>query len=320
MRASIQGPTVSTLPARPVVGIGTWPFGATAQTPLPLAEALDQIVAWGYSAIDYGAIAPHPAPRAGTREADDLHRAFTDRALTVTALVPSFSGLSLLRPADHDEYLERFLEHLELCRSLGSTLIRLDTIDTPEAGAAVGSSTVIARIASIWARCAEAAAADGVTIAWEFEPCCVLNTPSEICALVSELEQPGFGILFDTAHAHSVAVVGARHMEPGGTLPGGQLALLRSLEGRIAHIHLLDSDGSLNEVPGTTIHMPFGTGDVDFAAVIPALVDTQVPHWTIDLCFWEDPAGAAEPARLRAQELLSTHSPDVPSTTATRHA
>jgi sugar phosphate isomerase/epimerase len=229
--------------------------------------------------------------------------------LQVTALASSFGELSLLRTSDHEPYFERFVDQVAICEALECPILRVDTLDTPEDGAHVGSAAAIERIAAIWNRCAEAAAAKGVTLAWEFEPCCVLNTPEEVCALVSELDRPGFGVLYDTAHAHAVAEVGARHMESGRTLPGGQPELIRTLAERIVHIHVLDSDGSLNDVPGTTIHTPIGDGDIDFSSVIPPLAAIANVRWTIDLCFWSDPAGIAAESRNKLNELLARFSP-----------
>ena len=70
---------------------------------------------------------------------------------------------------------------------------------------------------------------------------------------------------------------------------GGKENGLEKLKGKITHIHLIDSDGSLNE-HNTSTHNPFGTGKLDFDKLIPALNQCGVPHdwWCIDLCFWPD--------------------------------
>ena len=79
-----------------------------------------------------------------------------------------------------------------------------------------------------------------------------------------------FGVLYDTCHAHMCAVVGG---EPAAatkeTLPGGELELLEKLKGKITHVHLIDSDGSLNE-HNTSTHNPFGTGKLNFDKLVPA--------------------------------------------------
>jgi hypothetical protein len=59
--------------------------------------------------------------------------------------------------------------------------------------------------------------------------------------------------------------------------PGGELELLQKLKGKITHIHLIDSDGSLNE-HNTSTHNPFGTGHLNFDELIPALQKAGVQH------------------------------------------
>ena len=65
--------------------------------------------------------------------------------------------------------------------------------------------------------------------------------------------------------------------------------IVTKLRGKINHIHLIDSDGTLHD-DETSTHAPFGTGILDFDALLPELNRAGVPHdwWTIDLCFWPD--------------------------------
>ena len=79
-----------------------------------------------------------------------------------------------------------------------------------------------------------------------------------------------FGVLFDTCHAYMCAVVGANHSGEKETLKGGEIELLEKLKGKVTHVHLIDSDGSLNE-HNTSTHNPFGTGRLDFDKLAPAL-------------------------------------------------
>lgn len=92
-----------------------------------------------------------------------------------------------------------------------------------------------------------------------------------------------FGVLFDTCHAQVCA-----------SQPGGALELLQMLQGKINHVHLADSDGSLNE-HHTSTHLPLGTGQLDFHKLAPALNACGVPHdwWVVDLCFCPSPWEAA---------------------------
>ena len=140
--------------------------------------------------------------------------------------------------------------------------------------------------------CAKMAVNHGITLCWEFEPGFPINRPSEIIEVVDRvraLGNPNFGVLFDTCHAHMCAAVGANQIGEKETLPGGGLELLQRLKGKITHLHLIDSDGTLNE-HNTSTHVPFGKGVLNFDQLIPELVNCGVPNdwWCVDLCFWPD--------------------------------
>jgi hypothetical protein len=88
-----------------------------------------------------------------------------------------------------------------------------------------------------------------------------------------------------------VGVVGAKQTGgPQETVEGGVVGFAKKLRGRINHIQLIDSDGSLHD-DHTSTHNPFFTGKVDFGPVLEELnAHSGVKHdwWTIDLCFWPD--------------------------------
>jgi len=75
-----------------------------------------------------------------------------------------------------------------------------------------------------------------------------------------------------------------------GTLPGGALELLQNLKGKIAHLHLNDSDGTLNPHSGGSHNVPLGKGVLNYDQLIPELLTCGVPDdwWCVDLCFWPD--------------------------------
>jgi sugar phosphate isomerase/epimerase len=104
---------------------------------------------------------------------------------------------------------------------------------------------------------------------------------------VRSLGNKNFGVLYDTCHAHMCAAGGANQPGQKEILPGGELDLLERLNGKVTHIHLIDSDGSLNE-HNTSTHNPFGTGRLKFDELVPALNAAGVPNdwWCVDLCFW----------------------------------
>ena len=157
-------------------------------------------------------------------------------------------------------------------------------------GKKIGYEAGLDRYVNVWDKCSKIAADFGLNICWEFEPGFVFNKPSEVIKLVDAVKakgNPNFGVLYDTRHAHMCAVVGANEAGTKETLPGGELELLEKLKGKITHVHLIDSDGSLNE-HNTSTHNPFGTGKLNFDQLAPALVNCGVPHswWCVDLCFW----------------------------------
>jgi sugar phosphate isomerase/epimerase len=104
------------------------------------------------------------------------------------------------------------------------------------------------------------------------------------------------------------AVVGANHAGNKETLPGGELELLQKLKGKITHVHVIDSDGSLNE-HNTSTHNPFGTGKLDFDKLAPALRAAGVPHdwWCVDLCFWPDAWDVTAQSKKYLDKLRAKH-------------
>lgn len=82
------------------------------------------------------------------------------------------------------------------------------------------------------------------------------------------------------------------------------MELVRRLAGKINHIHIIDSDGTLHG-DETSTHAPFGDGLIDWDEMVPALNDAGVLHdwWTIDLCFWPDAWAVTERCKKFVDEL-----------------
>jgi sugar phosphate isomerase/epimerase len=103
-----------------------------------------------------------------------------------------------------------------------------------------------------------------------------------------------------------VGVIGARQSGKKETLAGGQIEFIKRLDGRINHLHLIDSDNTCHKDANgndeTSAHPPFGDGVIDFDGLIPTLAKIKLPHdwWTIDLCFWAD----AWPVTKRCKDAL----------------
>lgn len=291
------------------LAVGTWAFGVSAKEPAPLEETLTRIAEAGYDGIQYGAFPPHPVPLSapGEPSPDELKARIASYGLELSGLVAAFDASPISSPEPPADYLAQFDANLRLARELGIGVLRVDTVDPPEAAYEVDDA--LQRLVATWGECARRAQGTGVEIAWEFEPCFAFNESEQIIAIAEALDGLPFGIQYDTAHAHMVAEVGARQVSPG-TLPGGQLELLERLGERIIDVHILDSDGSLNDGPfssnRTTRHMPIGSGDVDFAAVVPALAAARRPGewWCVDLCFAYDTWGNLASSRELAAGLI----------------
>jgi sugar phosphate isomerase/epimerase len=193
---------------------------------------------------------------------------------------------------DSGPYIAAFAKNLFFAEDLGIDTIRVDTVEAVGEIKKLGidPKVVFDRVLRAFDLCSKLAASRGVRICWEFEPGFPLNKPSEIINLVNAVRDkgnPNFGVLFDTCHAYMCATIGANQIGEKETLPGGEMELLQKLKGKITHVHLIDSDGSLNE-HHTSTHNPFGTGKLNFDKLIPALMDSGVPNdwWCVDLCFW----------------------------------
>jgi len=296
----------------PRVSIGSWAFGIYAERPLPFERVLDRIAELGFDGVELGAFEPHPEPvEVSTASARaELADTFARRGLAVSAVAADFGSEGFLTVADPAEYLGALDRNLEFCSALGAGLLIVNTVDPPETPYAVGPALARERLLTTWREAARRAAGAGITLVWEFEPCWAFNEPEQVIEIAHELAGPGFGVLYDTAHAHAVSEAGARQVDGAGPLEGGQLELLRRLAGTIAHVHLLDSDGSLHEAEDsserTTVHLPFGAGEIDFDAVGPALAEAGAltEWWTVDLCFWPDAWDATQASKVFVDGLI----------------
>jgi sugar phosphate isomerase/epimerase len=162
---------------------------------------------------------------------------------------------------------------------------------------------------ALWRRCAGLAEDKKVKLVWEFEPGFLFNKPSEVVALVEEVNHPNFSVLFDTCHAYMCAVVGARQPGTKETLKGGVAEFARMLRGKIGHLHVIDSDGTLHN-DETSTHRPFGEGHIDFDEVLDAAVKDagyQGEWFTVDLCFWPQAWEVTENAKKFLQPYLSRY-------------
>jgi len=282
------------------LSIGSWAymFGPYEDNPIPFDTVVRRLSELSFDGVEIAGFKPHVHPEDYPMESDrdKIKGLIAVNNLEVSGFVPEpgeHPGPATDEGQEDDLYFKLFKKNLQLCLDLGASAIRVDTVADPEAGVeGVDRKTSWNRIVSVWKRCAQVAEDNGVRMVWEFEPGFLFNKPSEVVQLVEDVGHPNFKVLFDTSHAYTCAVMAARQPEPEETLKGGVLEFARMLKGKIGHLHLINSDGTLHNNE-TSVHYPFdGTdGKIDFDEVIPAIVEDAGYNgdwWTIDLCYWPD--------------------------------
>jgi sugar phosphate isomerase/epimerase len=283
------------------LSIGSWAYIFNQEAPTnDFHMVLHKLQDLGYEGVELGSFGVHPTPFSHPSKADRtrLKKDVADHGLAFSGIAVDLWSFKRPGPSIMDEnptpYMAAFLGFAAFAHDLGIKTIRVDSVEPPNffqtTGKDIDPKRGMERLEIVWSKCSKIAADYGLNICWEFEPGFIFNKPSEIVALVDAVrgkENKNFGVLYDTCHAYMCAVIGANQSGTKETLPGGDLELLENLKGKITHVHLIDSDGSLNE-HNTSTHNPFGTGKLKFDKLIPALNQSGVPHdwWCVDLCFW----------------------------------
>jgi sugar phosphate isomerase/epimerase len=126
--------------------------------------------------------------------------------------------------------------------------------------------------------------------------------------MVYKVDHPNFSIMFDSCHAYMSSVIGARQMGEKELLPKGVVQFAHMLTGKIGHVHLIDSDGTLHD-GDTSTHAPLGTGKLDFDEIIPAILDAGYKDewWTIDLCFWPKALDVTADCKVFLDKLINKY-------------
>jgi sugar phosphate isomerase/epimerase len=284
------------------LSIGTWAYLFNQEVPTTdFHVILHKLQDLGYEGVELGSFGPHPSPATHPTKASrqKLKKEIADHNLALSGIAIDLWAFKTPGTSIMDEipsaYTTAFLGWCAFASDLDVKTIRVDTVLAPnyfdtEEGKKLGYDAGLDRLIKVWDKCSKIAADYGMNICWEFEPGFVFNKPSEVLKIVDSVRGMGnnnFGVLYDTCHAHMCAAVGANHQGEKELLAGGELELLEKLKGKITHVHVIDSDSSLNE-HNTSTHNPFGTGKLDFDKLIPALMQAGVPTdwWCVDLCFW----------------------------------
>ncbi len=278
------------------ISIGSWAYVFNQEHVADFHTVLHKLQHLKLDGVELGSFGVHPTPKSHPTKASRLalKKEVADHGLVFSGIAPDFWSFKLVSGEDPAAYLAAFLGYCAFTQDLGIKTIRVDTTEPPDVFEKTKTDPKVGfdRVVNAFDIASKMAADHGLDITGEFEPGFAFNKPSEIVALVDAVRAKGnenFGVLYDACHAQMAAVEGARHEGQKETLPGGIIELLHKLKGRINHVHLIDSDGSLNEHQ-TSTHNPFGTGKIDFDKLLPELNKAGIPGdwWTIDLCFWPD--------------------------------
>lgn len=297
---------------RIAMGIWTFIFPPYEDTPQGEDAVLDRAAEVGFDGVEVAWYGPHTTVEdLATPEQQAAYRAkFDQRGLGLAGLVANFDGCeSIVTNDDNSSYLAALERQLDICAAVGIDMLRLDIPDEPSVMEGVDYDTAYGRVVETWRTAARLGSDRGVRVGWEFEPGTPFNRASEVIRITNDVTEPGFGIIYDTTQAHNVCL-GANQIGEPEIFEGGQLELLKQLSGRITHVHLIDSDGSLYE-DRFSRHIPFGKGVVDWDAVMPALIaatsDDADDWWTIDVCWWEDAWPVFEDGLVFVRRLAERH-------------
>ena len=296
--------------------IGSWAYtiGPYASNPIDFDTVLSKLKALGFDGVELGAFPPHPNPGnpggsdegwggalAGKSERAELVAKMASHGLAFSGIAANLWGEKLINTDDPSKYISEFRRNSDFAKDVGIGGVRVDTVQPPTILREVDYKTAMDRVVKTWQACADYAADNGQYVTWEFEPGFAFNKPADIVRIHDAVNRPNFGILYDTCHGQMVGVVGARQ-EGEKEVFADQVELIRLLNGRINHIHLIDSDNTCHKdatgADETSAHPPFGMGVLNFDVLIPEILKagSAVKHdwWTIDLCFYPDAWAATE--------------------------
>jgi sugar phosphate isomerase/epimerase len=308
--------------------IGSWAYtiGPYADHPVDFDTVIDKLKALGFDAVELGAFPPHPNPgNPGGPDAEwpgampeksqraELKAKLDEKGLALSGIAANLWGEKLINTGDQSKYISEFNKNAEFAAELGIPGVRVDCVQPPTILHEVDYDTALRRVVSTWKTCCDIASDNGVAVSWEFEPGFAFNKPSDVVRIHEAVGKDNFGVLYDTCHGQMVGVQACR--QEGETESfDSQLPFIRMLEGRINHIHVIDSDNTCHkDAEGndeTSAHPPFGLGVLDFDEIMPELDKaSRLSHdfWTIDLCFWPDAWQATEKCKAALDGLIEKY-------------
>lgn len=271
------------------ISLGSWAFsfGPFEKDPWSFSDFLLYTANAGFDGVEINGFRPHPHPDDydTPSKCRELMREITDLGLGVSGYAPDFH---LVPPAEVNttDYFREIRKCLSFCNRCGINVLRVDSVCAPVQMPHGEYEKKFSTLASTWSAAAEESMRAGVLLVWEFEPGLWLNKPSEILRMHEAVGHGNFKILFDTSHAYMVSVIGSRQTGDKEIMPGGLVEFTKSLEGRIGHLHLIDSDGTLHNEE-TSTHTPFGEGNINLLELLCSIRPTaeKLEWWCVDFCF-----------------------------------
>ena len=277
---------------QPRLSFGSWAFsfGPFESAPWSFDRLCSYAAEAGYDGVEINGFRPHPYFRDYTG-ADDFRELVAlrdDLGLEYSGYAPDFHDVPSggRRPGDLPRDVRgggpllRPPEHLDPPGGHGQPAVDLPQAEYEER---------FARLARTLNAAAELAAKLlrsprlGVRTGLSGSTCL-----SEVVRLLEAVAHPNFKILFDTSHAYTGAVAGARQGDDPELLAGGVAEYAELVEPYLGHLHLIDSDGCLHD-DETSAHLPFGTGQIDFPSAsyqaLQPVAGARLPWWTVDFCF-----------------------------------
>ena len=308
--------------------IGSWAYtiGPYGSNPIDFDTVCKTLKTLGFDGVELGGFPPHPNPGNpnGTNEGfggampeasqrTELKAQMKEYGLGFSGLAANLWGEKLINTDDASKYIAEFDKNSAFAADLGIQGIRVDCVQPPTIHREIDYATALGRVVKAWKACADIAAARGQYVTWEFEPGFAFNKPSDVVRIHDAVDKANFGLQYDTCHGQMVGVMGARQ-EGEKEVFANQVELIRMLNGRINHIHVIDSDNKCHkDAKGedeTSAHPPFGMGVLNFDEIMPELVKaSRLSHdwWTIDLCFWPDAWAATATCKTALDGLISKY-------------
>lgn len=295
---------------------GTWPymFPPYDARPYTLKEVVKRLSKLRFDGVELSGFKPHAHPDLYPKKVDrkDLSAMIKAHKLGLGGYAADMGGHAIASPYSdvRSAYEKEFEKSLRFCVDMGIDAMRVDTVSGYQGVLGVPYQEAWKRVVSMFKKCSRKAGDAGVQLVWEFEPGFMFNKPSEVVRLVDEVNHPSFKVMVDTCHAHCCGI-GLNQTPPLDIVdaPLSKIAaeLIERLKGKIGHVHLVDSNNTLNP-HNTSTHAPFGKGIIDFDAVMKAIIGVGYSGWlSLDLCFWPRAWEETGPCKKFLDDLVSRH-------------